>query len=150
MRGGLLLVCLGLFAGAGCTAIRPLTPLESPLIIRPLFSHAPFERVLERYVDQHGRVDYSALKNDPHDLELYYFQLATYSPDSHPELFPTEHGKLAYWINAYNAAVIKAVLTHYPIRSVEDVKPPFPLFFLPRKSGFFVFQRLTFGGTPTK
>jgi hypothetical protein len=114
-----------------------------------MFSHTHFERVLERFVDQYGQVDYTALKKNPHDLEQYYLLFATSSPDSHPELFPTEHDKLAYWINAYNAAVIKAVLTQYPIQSVEDVKPPVLFFFLPRKSGFFLFQRLTFGGTPT-
>ena len=149
MRTVLLLACLCLCATAGCTEVGPLTSGESPVIIQPMFSHTHFERVLERFVDQQGRVDYAALTKDPHDLERYYLLFATASPDSHPELFPTEHDKLAYWINAYNAAVIKAVLTYYPIQSVEDVKPPFVFFFLPRKSGFFLFQRLTFGGTRT-
>jgi len=101
------------------------------------FSHQDFDRVLQHFVDDRGRVDYAALKNDARDLERYYLLLSTYSPDSHPALFPTEHGKLAYWLNAYNAAVIKTVLAHYPMASVEDIKPPFLFFFLPSKSGFF-------------
>ena len=96
-----------------------------------------------------GQVDYAVLKNNLQDLDRYCFRLSTCSPDRCPELFPTEKGKLAYWINAYNAAVIKAVLTHYPISSVEDIIPPFSFFFLPNKSGFFLFQQVTFGGNTT-
>jgi hypothetical protein len=113
------------------------------------FSHEDFDKVLQRFVNDQGEVDYAALKNDVQDLERYYMLLATYSPDSHPHLFPTEQSKLAYWINAYNAAAIKIVLTYYPISSVEDVKPPWLFFFLPRKSGFFLFQRVTLGGRTT-
>jgi len=121
----------------GCTAIKPLTVPERMLVMPQTFSHQDFDRVLQHFVDDRGRVDYAALKNDARDLERYYLLLSTYSPDSHPALFPTEHGKLAYWLNAYNAAVIKTVLAHYPMASVEDIKPPFLFFFLPSKSGFF-------------
>src|SRR5262245_25747321 len=138
---------LPLLAVAGCTAIKPLVVPKRTLMGMPhTFSHEAFDRVLHRFVNDQGRVDYTALKNDPHDLERYYLLLSTYSPDSHPALFPTEDGKLAYWLNAYNAAVIKTVLTYYPVSSVEDIRPPLFLFFLPQKSGFFLFQRLTFGG----
>lgn len=113
------------------------------------FSHDDFDRVLHRFVDGQGRVDYAALKRDARDLERYYLLLSTYSPDSHPLLFPTETSKLAYWLNAYNAAVLKAVLTYYPLSSVEDIRPPLLLFFFPQKSGFFLFQRVTFGGKTT-
>jgi hypothetical protein len=113
------------------------------------FSHADFDQVLHGFVDNQGRVDYATLKNKAHNLEQYYGLLSSCSPDSHPALFPTEPSRLAYWINAYNAAVIKTVLTYYPIASVGDIKPPFPLFFLPSKSGFFVFQRVSFGGKTT-
>jgi hypothetical protein len=113
------------------------------------FSHEDFDRVLYRFVDDQGRVDYAALKRDARDLERYYLFLSAYSPDSHPALFPTESSKLAYWLNAYNAAVIKTVLTYYPLSSVGDIKPPLLLFFLPQQSGFFLFQRATFGGSTT-
>ena len=144
-----LIVILPFLTLAGCSAIKPVALPEGTLIVPQPFSHADFDRVLHRFVDNQGRVDYAALKNDVRDLERYYLLLSTYNPDSHPVLFPTEHSKLAYWINAYNAAAIKAVLTYYPISSVEDIKPPFPLFFLPRKSGFFFFQRVTFGDKTT-
>jgi Protein of unknown function, DUF547 len=146
----LLLGPLPFLVLVGCTAIKPLAVPERTLVGTPHpFSHADFDRVLHRFVTDQGQVDYTALKNDARDLERYYLLLSIYSPDSHPALFLTENSKLAYWLNAYNAAVIKTVLTHYPIFSVGDLKPPFPFFFLPSKSGFFLFQRVTFGGKTT-
>ncbi len=110
------------------------------------FSHDSFNVVLQRFVNELGKVDYSALKKDPHDLDLYYQMVANYSPDSHPDIFPTDSHKLSYWINAYNAAAIKTVITYYPIHSVLEVKPPALFFFLPNKSGFFIFQKPIIGG----
>ena len=44
--------------------------------------------------------------------------LESASPDTAPERFPTDEDALAYWINAYNAFVLHAVIEEYPIRSV--------------------------------
>ena len=56
---------------------------------------------------------------------------------SHPELFPTEQSRLAYWINSYNAAVLKTFRHSYLISSVSDVRAPFLQFFMPENSDFF-------------
>lgn len=113
--------------------------------VRP-FSHDAFDHVLERFVNERGMVDYSTLSGNADDLDSYYRKIATYSPDSHPELFPGPNHRLAYWINAYNAVAIKAVLNRYPIDSVLDVRTPALLFFLSDKAGFFFLQRFSFGG----
>ena len=136
---------------SGCTAINPVTPdLDiQPTVAVEEFSYESYGDVLGRYVDQDGLVDYPALKQSPSSLDQFYRQLSQFSPDSHPDLFPTKNHKLAYWLNAYNATVLKGVLEYYPIESVEDVKPPALLFFLPSKSGFFLFQRFTYGGAQT-
>lgn len=110
------------------------------------FSHQEFDQVLRQYVNGEGRVDYRSLQAQPRQFERYYQQIATVSPDSHPAAFSNQADQLAYWINAYNAAVIKTVLSYYPIKSIEDVKPPTPLFFLPDNTGFFLFQKPVFGG----
>jgi hypothetical protein len=133
-----------------CTTIAPrplLVPAEAPTLAA--FSHADFDRVLRRFVNDQGQVDYSALQRSSDDLQRYYQLVSTYSPDSHPMLFLTEQSKLAYWLNAYNAAVMTVVLTYYPITGVGDIRPPWYAFFLPDKSGFFVLQRVTFGGRTT-
>ena len=144
---GLMLVLLGFFV-FGCTSIKPLIEDNAP-IDPNIFSNERFDRMLQQYVNDRGLVDYTALSKDSEDLEGYYYLITVYSPDSHPQLFPSEQDKLAYWINAYNAGAIKTVLTYYPIDSVIDVKQPGIFFFLSDKSGFFFFQRLTFGGKST-
>jgi hypothetical protein len=146
-QSGLMLLLLGFFV-FGCTTIQPV--IKDKLPIDPnIFPNDRFDRVLQQYVNERGLVDYSALREDSEDLERYYYLITTYSPDSHPDLFPSEKHKLAYWINAYNAGAIKTVMTYYPISSVLDVKQPGIFFFLSDKSGFFFFQRLTFGGKST-
>ena len=132
----------------GCTTIQPIIK-DKPPVVQNIFSNERFDRVLKQYVNERGLVNYSALRVDSEDLEGYYYLITTYSPDSHPDLFPSEKHKLAYWINAYNAGAIKTVMTYYPINSVLDVKQPGLFFFLSDKSGFFFFQRLTFGGKST-
>ncbi|HEY8516203.1 MAG TPA: DUF547 domain-containing protein [Candidatus Binatia bacterium] len=138
---------LGALCG-GCTAIRPTVPGVPPPSAPP-FSHALLDRVLARHVDDRGLVDYAALAREPDDLERYYALLAAVSPDSHPDLFPTRDDRLAYWINAYNAAVLVTVLRHYPIPSVTALRTPFPLSLASDKIGFFLLQRITLGGETT-
>lgn len=141
---GAVLALAGL---GGCTHV--ITPAQlpvAPAITGKTFSHEVFDRVLQRFVDEKGLVDYSGLQHEPDGLDRYLALLAAYSPDSDPELFPTDNDRLAYWINAYNAAVLKLVLEHYPIDSVTDVHAPATLFFLPRTAGFFYLQRVTLGG----
>ncbi|MDJ0624483.1 MAG: DUF547 domain-containing protein, partial [Desulfocapsaceae bacterium] len=113
------------------------------------FSYASYAAVLSTHVNQDGMVNYKNLVADPEQLDQFYAQLASFSPDSHPALFPSENHELAYWINAYNATVLKGVVEYYPIDSVEDVEHPGILFFFPDKSGFFFFQRFTYGGQET-
>lgn len=144
------ILCALLFL-TGCTAINPVTSdLEKFSSVEgDEFTYEPYADVLMRYVDESGLVNYPALKSTPAKLDSFYTQLSLKSPDSHPELFPTRNHRLAYWLNAYNATVLKGVVEYYPIESVVDVKPPAFLFFLPSKSGFFLFQRFTYGGHQT-
>ncbi len=140
---------LGLVLGVSlsCSTIPPPDNGAEP-IGPDGFSHELIDQVQRRFVDSRGRVDYAALKADPQDLDRYYKLVASHTPDSDPDLFPTRESRLAYWINAYNTAVMKAVITHYPITSVSDVAPPPLVSLLSEQSGFFYFQRLVFGGKP--
>ena len=85
------------------------------------FDHSPWDRVLKKYVTETGRVDYVALKADSGDLDRYVAAIAAHSPVSHPQVFPTRESQLAYWINAYNALVIKAVVENWPTKSVRNL-----------------------------
>lgn len=138
----LLFGCLA----TGCTTIAPNHRLSQDS--RPeRFSHEDFDQVVRKYVNAEGRVNYRALKGDRQQFDRYYGQIASFSPDSTPSAFHGPSDELAYWINAYNAAVIATVLTYYPISGIEEVQPPLALFFLPDKTGFFLFQKPGFGGS---
>lgn len=143
-------VILILILTAGCTSIRPpLDRHEGGAVSVEKFNYSSYEELLVRYVDDQGLVDYDGLLNNPHLVDLFYREVAAYSPDSHPHLFSDDDARLAYWINSYNLTTIKGVLHNYPITSVEEVAPPLLLFFFPSKSGFFFFQRFTYGGVET-
>ena len=130
-----------------CTTVHPPVPPSAPA--NAGFSHEDFDAFLLRFVNDRGRVDYTAALANRADLDRYLAQLAAVSPDSHPQRFPGEHDRLAYWLNAYNTSAISILLAHYPISSVNDVRPPRVFFFLPGRAGFFLFRRVVLGGKRT-
>ena len=75
-----------------------------------------FDGVLGRYVSKDGLVDYKGLKKDK-DFMRYIEYLSTTDPDK----LPSNKHRLVFWINAYNAFVLKGVLEEYSIKSVLDV-----------------------------
>ena len=81
------------------------------------FSHDLFDQVLQEHVDENGQVNYTKLKANPEKFEAYLDLVAAANPT---ELSYNE--QLTFWINAYNALVIKGVINHYPITSVRKVK----------------------------
>ena len=144
------LIALLLFVSTGCTSISPpLNLVERTAPAPKHFDYSSYKKLLARYVNKHGLVDYAGLSRHREDVDRFYGQIAAYSPDSHPQLFPDDDDRLAYWINSYNLTTIQGVLYNYPISSVGDVKPPPLLFFFPGNSGFFFFQRFMYGGVET-
>ena len=111
--------------------MRKLNFLVLPFIVLALaaaacareqgFDYAPWDRVLKKYATETGRVDYAALKADSADLDRYVAEIAARSPISDPNDFPTRDSQLAYWINAYNALVMKAVVENWPTKSVRNL-----------------------------
>jgi hypothetical protein len=74
-----------------------------------------WSRVLSRFVDSAGRIDFAGVAREPGDLEAYVAWLSRVSPTSDPGRFPTSDLRLAYWINAYNAlAMYNAVRSGLP------------------------------------
>ena len=110
------------------------------------FSHAAFEEILRRFTDAEGHFDYARLHADPEarrTLDGYLAALAAASPERAPERFPNPGDAEVYWLNAYNALVIAAILDHWPIETVHDVRAPVELV---RGMGFFYNQRFVLGG----
>ncbi len=71
---------------------------------------AIWTRVLERHVDEAGRIDFTGLKGDGEDLERVVAFIAAIDPASALARFPSLASRLAYDINAYNALAMKGVL----------------------------------------
>ena len=103
------------------------TPQQTP------FHYNPLQRVLTRHVGADGRVDYAALKQNRGDLDRMIEQISAVSPDNKPQLFPTREAKLAYWINAYNAWILRVVADNYPTSSITKIGLiPYGAFFVKR------------------
>lgn len=101
------------------------------------FHHSRLDTVLVLYVNDAGLVDYASLQKDRTTLDSYIDSIGSVSPQSHPERFASSAHQLAYWINAYNALVLRGIIDAYPIESVKDIK----LF-----NGFFNRQTWNVGG----
>lgn len=74
-----------------------------------------WDQLLRQYVDNFGRVNYSAWQRENHQtLTNWLKDLETlnYSPSSNP------NEQLALWINLYNAFTISKILSRYPIKSI--------------------------------
>ena len=71
-----------------------------------------FDRVLARHVHD-GLVDYEGLKADRADLDRYLERLGEVAPMDLTHA--TRDDRLAFWINAYNACVLRLVIDHYPL-----------------------------------
>jgi hypothetical protein len=78
--------------------------------------HGPFDTILKEYVDE-GIVDYAGLKKNEADLDRYLKALDLANPS-----VLDRNGRLAFWINAYNAFTLKLILNHYPgIGSIKEI-----------------------------
>ena len=89
----------------------------------PDCDYTPLDRVMGRFVNERGLVDYPALKAQSDGLDAFIRQLATFSPESHPKRFPARADRLAYWINAYNTFALKSAVDAYPVESVRKRRP---------------------------
>ena len=84
--------------------------------------HAAYDQLLQTYVDDNGLVNYKAWQANAADrqaLQNYLNQLSR----ADNSIRSTKNGKLAYWINAYNALTIEGILRVYPTTSIRNHTP---------------------------
>ena len=91
---------------AALAIVQPSTVDVDPL-------HKPFDEILDLYV-RDGLVYYLALRNERARFDRYVDSLSGVTADA-LKSWPRER-QLAYWINAYNAFVLRTVIDNYPIR----------------------------------
>ena len=80
---------------------------------------ASYQATLKRFVTDDGKVRYADLRNNLSGLSEFVAGIAQVSPDSHPALFPGKDAKLAYWVNTYNALVLHAFASEYPLNKTR-------------------------------
>jgi len=98
--------------------------------------HKPFDEILDLYV-RDGLVYYYALRQERAKFDRYVQALGDVSADTVAKWPPPR--QLAYWINAYNAFVLRTVIDSYPIRGKA---PAYPANSIRQISG--AFERRTF------
>ncbi len=81
-------------------------------------SHAALDRTLQARV-KNERVDYVALKADPKDLDAW-LQSASAVTETEFNRW-SQPQQLAFLINLYNAATLRLILDHYPLKSIKDI-----------------------------
>jgi hypothetical protein len=81
-------------------------------------SHAGYDALLRQFVAE-GRVDYQSLKGDDAALERYLDALAGVSEATFNAWAESE--RLAFLINLYNAATLKLIVDHYPVKGIKDI-----------------------------
>ena len=100
---------------------------------------AGYARVLQRHVNDHGEVDFAALRDDASNaglgaLESYVQAIAVTPLDA----APTQQARLAHMINAYNALSMYNVIA-------SGIPPSHDGF---AKVKFFVLRKFVIGGAP--
>ena len=108
---------LVLAAAIIATAIVTAQPIPSN--VHPL--HRPFDQLLDVYV-RDGFVYYNALKIERRNLDGYIASLN--GPAATTLAKGTVDEQKAFWVNAYNALVLRTVIDHYPIRGRAKEYPP--------------------------
>lgn len=81
--------------------------------------HSVWNKLLKRYCDQRGMVDYTAWKASSADRRSLDDYLASLSR-ADPSKPAAREAKLAFWINAYNAVTVEGILREYPTSSIRN------------------------------
>ena len=97
-------IAIALCLALSCTLIPSAAQVNPP----PAPTTA-LDDILDLYV-RDGLVYYRALKQDRRRLDAYVTSLSETAIDS-----SSREERLAFWLNAYDALVLKTVIDHYPI-----------------------------------
>lgn len=112
-----LFAITSIFLFSHCVDVDPVQSDSKPV------SHDQWTRLLQKYVDGKGMVDYRGFMADSTALNKYLELLGNHHPN---EKHWSEDERLAYWINAYNAFAIQLVIRHYPVESIKDIAGSIP------------------------
>src|ERR1041384_2122536 len=111
MRFSIYLLLVAIMVMTMSETILPASTEQAPA---GQFSYGEYDRLVAKYVDARGRVNYAGLKKELAALQAFLDQLATASPESKPELFANDDESKRYYLTAYNAYVLFYAAKAYP------------------------------------
>lgn len=79
--------------------------------------HSEWDKLLKKYVNSEGLVNYKGFKNNEVKLDDYLKMLSEKEPSNDWSV----QELLAYYINLYNAATVKLIVENYPTKSIKDI-----------------------------
>jgi len=81
-------------------------------------THELWNKVAAKRVDG-ARFDYAGLKNDRSGLDRYLDSVAAVKKSEFQQW--SDGDRLAFLINLYNAATVRLVIDHYPVKSIREI-----------------------------
>ena len=132
----LLLLCVSLLL-VGCASVpRPVSTGTVESVGPPPYE--AWTRVLTKYVDTQGRVNFSGVAKDRSDLDQFVAYVYDVGPATHPQRFPTPDHVMAFHLNAYNALAMHNVLEAGIPATLSGLA----------KVNFFYLRKVQVGGVP--
>lgn len=130
----LTLIISMFWLASGCSVTIPppedvVTPKSEPV--------EDWTNLLSNHVDKQGRVDFKGVQKSPKKLNNYVAWVGKYSPQSHPDKFPTADDRMAYYLNSYNALAMYGVIQKGIPKDLDG-------FF--KRLGFFFLTKFQIGG----
>ena len=103
-------IVLALASAAALSGCAIRVPAPKSAAAGPQDALAAWSRVLYRFVDERGKIDFSGVAANRGDLDAYVSWIAQVSPTSSPAEFSESGATLAYYVNAYNALALYNVI----------------------------------------
>lgn len=108
-----------------------------------IHQHQIWDALVHQFVDDYGFVDYKGFKEAENQLDEY-LNLITHNP---PQSSWSNHQKLAYWINAYNAFTVKLIMNNYGLGNIKEIgsihqQSPFKISFFKIGTDDFTLDKL--------
>lgn len=116
----ILLLVTGLVQASFNKSLWPKWQVNNPLSNKTI-SHKEWQHFLDEHViinDEHiNLVDYAHLKpQDVENLKKYITRLSKIDIKNY-----NRQEQLAYWINLYNALIVKTVASYYPVANIQEI-----------------------------
>lgn len=121
----ILLCCLSILSANAFSSSQPKKIWEHWEVHDPLSTECIDHSAWQHFLDQHRHInrrgiaviDYQNVSSaDRKQLAQYIYHLSTIKISNY-----NRHAQLAFWLNLYNALVVKTIIDHYPVGSINDI-----------------------------